>query len=180
VEQRDGSTPAARTLATCTLLYYLDIKMNSRPNLPPDPADETSTLKLWVVLNRAQRAIGQHIRRGMQEHELQPSEFAVLEILYSKGELTLGDVASRILLTTGSTTPVIDKLERRGLLRRVADPDDRRVVRAALTGEGRALMDRVFPEHVLLLRSAMAGLTAEEKAIASVLLKRLGRFASDG
>jgi MarR family 2-MHQ and catechol resistance regulon transcriptional repressor len=160
-----------------TKRYYLDIKMN---DLDPDVADETATLKLWVVLNRAQRAIGQRIRRGMQEYELQPSEFAVLEILYSKGELTLGDVASRILLTTGSTTPVIDKLERRGLLRRLADPDDRRVVRAALTAEGRALMDRVFPEHVLLLREAMAGLTAEEKAMATVLLKRLGRFAGEG
>jgi ABC-type uncharacterized transport system ATPase subunit len=37
----------------------------------------------------------------------------------------------------------------------------------------------VFPGHVLLLRSAMAGLTAEEKAIATALLKRLGRYAGE-
>ncbi len=105
-------------------------------------------------------------------------EFGVLEALYHKGPLTQGQIGERILLTSGSITAVVDKLEERGLVERRPCAEDRRVVYADLTDEGRELIARVFPEHAEALRIAMEGLTTEEKRIAAVLLVRLGRHAA--
>jgi MarR family 2-MHQ and catechol resistance regulon transcriptional repressor len=116
-------------------------------------------------------------RRDIEQHGLMASEFAALEVLYHKGHLPIGEVGDRVLLTSGSMTYVIDKLERRGLLERRRCPEDQRVVYAALTPAGRALMQDVFPDHAEMIRRATSGLTPDEKRLATSLLKRLGLAA---
>lgn len=59
---------------------------------------------------------------------LQASEWYALSVLTLEGRLTSGELATRTGLTTGATTRLIDRLERAGYVRRVADPDDRRRV----------------------------------------------------
>jgi MarR family 2-MHQ and catechol resistance regulon transcriptional repressor len=146
---------------------------------PSRDEDTAAALKLWVVLNRAQRAIGERARRDIERQGLRPTEFAVLEALFHRGPLTLGQVGERVLVTSGSVTPVADKLERRGLIRRRISPEDRRVCYAELTEAGRELVGGIFPEHAEVIRGAMTGLTAEEKRIATALLRRLGRHAAE-
>jgi MarR family transcriptional regulator, 2-MHQ and catechol-resistance regulon repressor len=161
--------------------HYLDVKM-ILPDGPPDaPHDEdtAASLKLWVVLSRAFRAVADQARRDNERHGLGTTEFAVLEVLHHKGPLLVGEVGSRILVTSGSTTYVIDKLENRGLVARRPCPDDRRASHVELTDAGRELIATIFPEHAEAIRRAMAGLTPEEKRIATGLLRRLGRFAQD-
>jgi MarR family 2-MHQ and catechol resistance regulon transcriptional repressor len=141
--------------------------------------DTASALKLWVVLSRAHRAISEHARRQIERQGLRPTEFGVLEALYHKGPLMLGEVGERVLLTSGSTTAVVDKLEQRGLLRRRTSSEDRRVCYAELTEDGRALVAGIFPAHAHVLRGVMGGLTTEEKQIATALLRRLGLHAAE-
>jgi MarR family 2-MHQ and catechol resistance regulon transcriptional repressor len=105
------------------------------------------------------------------------TEFAVLEVLYHKGALPLGEIRDRILVTGASTTYVVKKLEERGLMRRRTSAEDARVAFGELTPKGRTLMDKVFPAHVDRLRQVMAGLSASEKRAASQLLRRLSRSA---
>jgi MarR family 2-MHQ and catechol resistance regulon transcriptional repressor len=132
---------------------------------PQKDEDTAAALKLWVVLNRAQRAVGDRARREIERQGLRPTEFGVLEALYHKGPLTLG--------------PVADKLEGRGLLQRRISSEDRRVCYAQLTEAGRELVAGIFPDHAEVIRVAMAGLTVEEKRIAAALLRRLGRHAAE-
>jgi MarR family 2-MHQ and catechol resistance regulon transcriptional repressor len=146
---------------------------------PPGDEDTAAALKLWVVLNRAQRAIGERTRREVERQGLRPTEFGVLEALYHKGPLTLGQVGERVLVTSGSMTPVADKLEQRGLIQRRTSSEDRRVCYAELTDAGRELIGGIFPDHAEVIRSAMGGLTVEEKQIAAALLRRLGRHAAE-
>ena len=134
-------------------------------------------LKLFVVMSRALRSIDRRLEQQVQSCGLSFTEFAVLEVLYHKGQLPIGEIGSRILLTSGSMTYVIDKLERRGLLERRACASDRRVIYAALTEQGRALMDGIFPEHAALIADLMGGLDRGEQELAIELLKRLGRHA---
>lgn len=141
--------------------------------------DTAAALKLWVVLSRASRTIGEHAQRDIERHGLGATEFAVMEVLFHRGPLMIGEVSERVLLTSGSTTYVVDKLEGRGLLHRRACREDRRVTYVDLTEEGRALMGEIFPEHAEALRRAMEGLTTEEKRIAAALLRRLGLHAQD-
>jgi MarR family transcriptional regulator, 2-MHQ and catechol-resistance regulon repressor len=152
-----------------------------RDDTQPDEMDRetAAALKLWVVLNRAHRAVWRHDRRDIESHGLHPTEFAVLEVLHSKGPLPLGEVGARVLLTSGSTTHVVDKLEGKGLLVRRPCPEDRRVSYAELTAEGRRLITEIFPSHAAALRDAMAGLDRKEKEMATTLLKRLGHYADD-
>lgn len=138
-----------------------------------------TALRLLVVLSRAHRAITEHTRRDVERHGLGLTEFGVLEALYHKGPMLVGEVGSRILLTSGSTTYVVDKLEQRGLVRRRPCESDRRALYVELTADGEALIARIFPEHARAVEAAMAGLAEDEQQAAADLLKRLGRSAQD-
>lgn len=146
----------------------------------PEPgaaADRTATLQLVIALARAYQALEQAVRPHLAQSGLGMTEFAVLEVLYHKGALPLGELRDRILVTGASTTYVVKKLEERGLLRRSRCDDDHRVVFGELTAKGRDLIDEVFPGHVDRLRAVMAGLSAAEKHAATRLLRRLSLYA---
>jgi MarR family 2-MHQ and catechol resistance regulon transcriptional repressor len=139
--------------------------------------DRTATLQLIIALGRAMQAIERGVRPHLTDSGLGLTEFAVLEVLYHKGALALGEIRDRILVTGASTTYVVKKLEDRGLMRRRTSAKDQRVVFGELTPKGRTLMDKVFPAHVDRLRDVTAGLSASEKRAASQLLRRLTRQA---
>lgn len=147
-----------------------------KPDLDTD-GDRAATLQLIIALGRAVQAVERGVRPHLAESGLGLTEFAVLEVLYHKGALPLGEIRDRILVTGASTTYVVKKLEERGLIRRRTSSQDQRVVFGELTPKGRALLDRVFPAHVDRLRHVMAGLSAAEKLAASKLLRRLSRQA---
>jgi len=113
----------------------------------------------------------------LEAHGLTLTEFAVLEALFHKGPLPMGVIGEKILLTSGSTTYVIDKLAQRRLLERRRCTDDRRVLHVDLTDNGRSLIEDVFPEHAQLIRTLTEGLSTNEQVHVADQLKRLGRFA---
>ena len=139
--------------------------------------DRTATLQLIIALGRTVQALERGVRPHLAECGLGLTEFAVLEVLYHKGALPLGEIRDRILVTGASTTYVVKKLEERGLMRRRTSAEDQRVVFGELTPKGRTLIDKVFPAHVDRLRHVMAGLSASEKRAASQLLRRLSQHA---
>jgi MarR family 2-MHQ and catechol resistance regulon transcriptional repressor len=134
-------------------------------------------LKLWVVLSRAHAAVAELLRRNVAAHGLTAGEFAVLEVLYHKGPLHLGDVRRKILVSSGGITYLVDRLEGRGLVERRACPEDRRASYAVLTAEGEALIGGMFPEHAEAIAAALAGLDADETRAATDLLRELGLHA---
>jgi MarR family len=75
--------------------------------------------------------------------------------------------------TSGGMTHLVDRLERDGLVERVADPDDRRGLLVGLTRKGRALVSRVGPSHLENERRLLAALTEEEQAELARLLRKL-------
>jgi MarR family 2-MHQ and catechol resistance regulon transcriptional repressor len=139
--------------------------------------DRAATLQLVIALARSYQAIEQGVRPQLAEQGLGMTEFAVLEVLYHKGALPLGEIRDRILVTGASTTYVVTKLEDRGLMRRRTCEEDQRVIFGELTSKGRALIDEVFPAHVDRLREVMAGLSVSEKHAATRLLRRLSQHA---
>ena len=139
--------------------------------------DVATSLKLWVVMTRALRSVEDHLRRQVEAQGLSLTEFAVLEVLLHKGPLPIGEIGDRILLTSGSMTYVLDKLQKRALIRRRPCDADRRVLYAELTPEGRRLIEAVFPEHAALIADVLAGLSVEEQRTATDLLRRLGHAA---
>jgi MarR family 2-MHQ and catechol resistance regulon transcriptional repressor len=132
------------------------------------------SLKLFIVLSRAYKAINEHVNKVIQTSGLNPTEFAVLELLYHKGDAPMQQIGEKILLASGSITYVVDKLEQKGLLQRVACPKDRRVTYASITDEGKKFIQDIFPAHAEQIHQLMSSLSDAEKDEAIVLLKKLG------
>lgn len=141
--------------------------------------DKELSLKLMVVLSKAYKTVMDYAMRDMKEHGFSSSEFSVLELLYHKGRIPLQQIGSKILVTSGSITYNVDKLEKKGYLKRVPCDDDRRVTYAEMTEAGRKLFDEIFPRHAEAIMSIMSGLQTQEKTTAIELLKKLGLGAQN-
>lgn len=139
-----------------------------------------SSLKLFVVLSKAYKTVMERAVKDMKQYDLSSSEFTILEVLYTKGRIPLQQIGEKILVTSGSITYNIDKLEKKGLLRRVPCKEDRRVIYAEITEAGHERFARIFPGHAAVIDSLMKALSPDEKQQAIELLKKLGKGAEDG
>ena len=137
-----------------------------------------SALRLWVIMSRAHAAIAAHASADVARHGLTLAEFGILEALYHRGPMLLGEVQRRILVSSGGITFLVDRLTAKGLVERRTCQADRRARYAALTPAGNELVARIFPEHAALLTAVMEGLTVEEQSTAADLVRTLGLFAA--
>jgi MarR family transcriptional regulator, 2-MHQ and catechol-resistance regulon repressor len=144
-----------------------------------DAEAQSVALKLLVVLARAHASVEEHLHANVGAQGLTLTEFGILEVLYHKGPMLLGEVQKRILVSSGGVTYLVDRLEEKGLVERRACPEDRRARYAALTAEGEALIARIFPQHAALIQEVMSTLTLAEQRQAVDLLRRLGRAAAE-
>lgn len=142
---------------------------------PAASPPESAALKLWVVLSRAQQAMYRFAEADVARHGLSMTEFAILEALYHKGPLLLGELQRRILVSSGGVTYLVDRLTAKGFVERLDCPTDRRARYATLTDAGAALIARVFPEHQQAIESASASLPANEMQRLTDQLRALGR-----
>lgn len=92
---------------------------------------------VMLGLLAAARAIEARLEQGLATIGLSPPKHAVLSQLAQAGEpLTLGELAARVCCVRSNMTQLVDRLEAEGLVRRIDDPDDRRIVRASITPLG--------------------------------------------
>lgn len=163
------------------------------PSLHPDPVasavpdaghplelDEASTaaLRLWVIMSRAHAAIAAHAAGDVARHGLTLAEFGILEALYHRGSMLLGEVQRRILVSSGGITFLVDRLAAKGLVERRTCTADRRARYAALTPAGTELVTQIFPQHAAMLTRVMDGLGADEQVAAAGMLRALGLHAA--
>jgi MarR family 2-MHQ and catechol resistance regulon transcriptional repressor len=140
---------------------------------------QDTALKLLVVMARAFNAVNERVsKEDMERHGITPTEFGILEALYHKGPLLLGEVQRKILVTSGGITYLVDRLVDKGLVKREQCPEDRRARYAVLTPAGQALIKRIFPAHAARIEQAMSGLTQAEQREATALLRKLGLAAA--
>lgn len=136
--------------------------------------DQDTALRLRVILARCYATYAKAIAARVQDYGLTTPQFGTLEALYHLGPLSLGELADKLLVTGGNVTYVMDRLEDQGLVYRFRRPDDRRVIQAKLTSEGRDLVAEVFPGHTSYIEHLSRHLTTDEQETLSNLLKRLG------
>lgn len=141
--------------------------------------DEELSLKLFVVLTRAVESIKKRVEEDIKSLGLNITEFAVLEVIYHKGDQPIQKIGEKVLIASSSITYVVDKLEKKKLLRRKPCPKDRRVTHASLTPAGTDLMNDVFPKHKQGIREICAGLDIHEKKVIIEYLKKLGLYAEN-
>ena len=149
------------------------MKRNAREN-EATPGDGTSAVHLWLVLWKATRALEAHAHKSIASQPICPSDFAVLEVVLHKGPLPVNAIGRKVLLTSGSITVAVDRLEAQGLVERRAHPTDRRARVVHLTTKGKRLITGIFAEHERDMERAASALTASERTTLVRLLKKLG------
>lgn len=101
------------------------------------------------------------------------SQFMVLEALYSKGTMTIGEVRDSILSSVGTISVIIKNLEKRGHIERLNDPQDRRICRLQLTESGNELISELAPQNEAMIRETFSVLEEEEKALLNEILRKV-------
>jgi MarR family transcriptional regulator, 2-MHQ and catechol-resistance regulon repressor len=139
---------------------------------------EVDATRVWLVLSRCYRALSHVAERSIDEAGLGLTDFAALEALLHKGPLTITEIQSKVLLASGSMTAAVDRLEKKGLVKRGSSANDRRAKVLHLTPEGRRVVEAAFARHAAELESAMAVLNRAERRQLHALLKKVGLFAA--
>lgn len=178
-----GQWPPGLPIDIYLHVKYLDIKIFW--NEAQRGVDKVQSLTggtgihIFLVLWKAARAVEAYAENSISQLEMCGSDFAVLEALLHKGPLPVNEIGKKVLLTSGSITVAVDRLEEKGLVERRAHGTDRRARIVHLTREGKKLITRAYADHAAdLERLASASLTKKERDTLIRLLKQIGYKAA--
>lgn len=121
----------------------------------------SNKMKFVVALARTYNNIFSKIEKHIQGFGLTISEFGVLEFLYHKGDQPVQKVAEKILVTSGTITYVVDKLQKMELVERRKCDTDKRVYYISLTEKGNEMIKRIFPLHEKFINELFEGIESE-------------------
>src|SRR2546428_3556799 len=116
-----------------------------------------SGVHVFLVLWKAASAVQSYAEESISELEMCGSDFAVLEALLHKGPLPVNEIGKKVLLTSGSMTVAVDRLEQRRLVERRAHGTDRRARIGHLKMEGKKLIKRIYGGHARDMEKLSAG-----------------------
>jgi len=171
----DGDSDAGLVPSADAVDQILTQWRRERPDLDPTPMAVFGRIARTFALQRRAQA-GVHEGLGLSH-----AAFDMLANLRRSGaphRKTASSLARSSLVSTGGITFRMDGLEQAGLIRRVRDTADRRVIHAELTDDGLQLIDEAVARHLELLSSLLDGLTAQEQRELAQLLAKLERSIS--
>ncbi|UVS76497.1 MULTISPECIES: MarR family winged helix-turn-helix transcriptional regulator [Actinokineospora] len=140
------------------------------------PDLDVAPMGLFGRLTRLAAVVSRELEANFARHGLTGADFDVLATLRRAGAphtLTVGRLQATMMISSGATTHRIDRLERRGLVARDPDPQDRRGVRVRLTDEGRALVDEAVATHLALEHALVADIPPARRDALTDLLREL-------
>jgi DNA-binding MarR family transcriptional regulator len=141
-----------------------------RPDLDVRP------MQVLSRVSRLARHLDRERRSAFAAHDLESWEFDVLAALRRQGapyELSPGALLRTTLVTSGTMTNRIDRLEQAGLVRRRPDPQDKRGVLVTLTAAGQARVDEALTDLLAAEQALLAGLTDSSRHTLAGLLRVL-------
>ena len=124
------------------------------------------SVKAMVVMRKAFRTIDTTVSETFKADGLTPTQFSVLDVLYSKGPMKIGE------LLESNMTVVIRNMEKKGWVTRTTCPNDKRAYLVTLTEEGRQVIERALPHHITKIEETFAVLTPQEQLELIRLLKK--------
>ena len=137
----------------------------------------TSGPHIRLLLWKAGKAIEKVDRASIDETGILLSEFTIMEVLLHKGPQPINVIGEKVLLTSGSMTAAVNRLERKGLVTRIQDPSDGRSFYVHLTKKGDVIIKKAYAKHAGNLEKVTETLTSAERDDFARLLKKVGRHA---
>ena len=138
---------------------------------------ESSRIKAFTVFVKSSQSVQKLIKQDFLKKDINLNEYAIMELLYHRGNQPIQAIGKRILMGGGSITYVIDKLEKKGFLCRKPSKEDRRKIYACITEKGKNYMNQRVEEHEQLINTIFEEWNDDEVEEAIDLLKRIGIHA---
>src|SRR5580658_7457775 len=113
------------------------------------------------------------VEDSLKKHKLTLAQFDLLAMLLPLEGLNQQELADKLAVTKGNMVGLVNRLSRRGFVKRVPSRKGRRANVIRLTASGRRLVTAVLPDHLRLVTSMMSPLCVEEQQEVRTLLKRL-------
>ena len=117
--------------------------------------------------------IKQKGRQILSNYTVTPPQFVALQWLFEHGDMTIGDLSTKMYLAFSTTTDLVDRMEKNQLVMRVRDEQDRRVVRIHLLKEGERVIEEVIQKRQDYLQDILSDFDAAEVQQLSSLLQKL-------
>jgi len=145
----------------------------------PSPAPGPRYAALLQLLRTAE-GLWESSRLFFAEWDLSPSQFNVLNLLRDHREgVSQVELSRDLIMHRSNVTGLVDRLEKRGLVKRTADPGDRRVHRVKLTAAGKALLKRVLPRYYDAAEAVLGHLSPGKAERLVGDLERISRNAGE-
>ncbi|WHY65897.1 MarR family transcriptional regulator [Neobacillus sp. SuZ13] len=117
--------------------------------------------------------IKQKGREMLSTYTITPPQFIALQWLFEEGDMTIGELSTKMYLACSTTTDLVDRMEKNLLVERVKNPNDRRVVRIHLLEEGKRIIDEVIKKRQVYLEEVLVDFTPEEIQVLQRSLTKL-------
>ncbi|MEM5491982.1 MarR family transcriptional regulator [Hoeflea sp. AS16] len=127
----------------------------------------------WVAVARACQVMGLSLARALQPLDIKPPHLDILVNLFRAPGISQQDLADKLLVGRSNLSMLLPQLEKRGLLVRRGDPQDRRVLRLELTPEGTSLTLKALAIQSELIDRTMGTATTEECNLVGEVMTRI-------
>jgi MarR family transcriptional regulator, organic hydroperoxide resistance regulator len=128
----------------------------------------------WIAVAKVHLLVEKAMMAGLAPLGLKLPHYDILANVYRFPELTQQDLANRLLVGRSNLSMLLPELEKRGLVARIADNQDKRVRRLRLTDEGRVLTAQALAVQVTVIEDMMLALTADECEQLGSYMRRVG------
>ncbi|MFA9558648.1 MarR family winged helix-turn-helix transcriptional regulator [Evansella sp. AB-rgal1] len=131
-------------------------------------ADQKETVKMEQVahIEKSLRMIADIVKQKgreiLNEFPITPPQFIALQWLHEFGDMTIGELSSKMYLACSTTTDLVDRMEKNELVERVKDTNDRRVVRIHLLGKGATIIREVIHQRQAYLQGILENFSQED------------------
>lgn len=135
--------------------------------------------EIELLLRQISKEVRRKGREILSDFSITPPQFDALVYLYEFGDLTIGELSTKLYLAYSTTTDLVDRLERNDLVERVRDTNDRRVVRLHMKDKGTELIEQVLNARRGYLAKLMVDVNEEDLSHLAKSLHELYNHISD-
>lgn len=138
---------------------------------------DVSAVQTFLTLLRVASDVIENLDTCLARHDLLQGRWWVLILLMREDNLTASPsvLADKAGVTRATMTGLLDSLERTGLIERIPNPDDRRMLNVRLTEKGQQRLDEVMPDYYRRVSSVMEELTPQDRELLMQMLQKVGR-----
>lgn len=127
----------------------------------------------WIQLVRSYNKIHAKETSYITSFNITMNQFEILEVLYHRGDLTIGSITKMIMSTPGNVTVVVRNLKRDGYVTSLPDPKDKRASILSITKKGKDIIEKLFPDHAKNMIDYFKALDEQEIETLYSLLRKL-------